>query len=203
MLRECKSHNRCATCNKSHHSLLHNDNSSNSNCSKTPSDLESGATTQSSKAQVSYVSPITVSSQMKMVRLMVAPVRVHSNDQTHYVDTDAFLDGGSNISLCTTSLMQRLDLRGVKVTRRTEGVTGSKFQQGFVVALKQKGLKETELISVPSALAVKERPNFNASIPTNEVVSKYNHWTGLNFPEIPQRKVEILIGADVWQAHVV
>jgi len=140
---------------------------------------------------------------MKMVRLMVAPVRVHSNDQTHYVDTDAFLDGGSNISLCTTSLMQRLDLRGVKVTRRTEGVTGSKFQQGFVVALKQKGLKETELISVPSALAVKERPNFNASIPTNEVVSKYNHWTGLNFPEIPQRKVEILIGADVWQAHVV
>jgi len=29
MSSECRSHNRCATCNKSHHSLLHNDNSSN------------------------------------------------------------------------------------------------------------------------------------------------------------------------------
>jgi len=27
--------------------------------------------------------------------------------------------------------------------------------------------------------------------------------TGLNFPEIPQRQVEILIGADIWQAHVI
>jgi len=51
--------------------------------------------------------------------------------------------------------------------------------------------------------AVKELPNFNASIPTNEVVSQYNHLSGLNFPEISKQKVEILIGADVWQAHVI
>ena len=164
MSRECKSHNRCATCNKSHHSLLHNDNSSKSSCSKTPSDLESGATMQSSSAQVNYVSPITVPSQIKMVRLMVAPVRVYSNDQTHFVDTYAFLDGGSNISLWTTTLTQRLKLRGSKVMRKSEGVTGSKFQQGFVVAMKLKGLKETELISMPSVLAIKELRNFNASI---------------------------------------
>jgi len=42
-----------------------------------------------------------------------------------------------------------------------------------------------------------------ASIPTNDVVSKYNHLSGLNFPEISNQKVEILIGADVWQAHVI
>ena len=69
--------------------------------------------------------------------------------------------------------------------------------------MKIKGLQETELISLPSVLAVKELPNFNASIPTNEVVSKYNHLTGLNFPEIPQRQAEILIGADISQAHVI
>ena len=40
---------------------------------------------------------------------------------------------------------------------------------------------------------IKELLNFNVSIPTNEIVSKYNHLTGLNFPEIPKRKVEILI----------
>ena len=38
---------------------------------------------------------------------------------------------------------------------------------------------------------------------TNEVVSKYNHLKGLNFPEISKQKVEVLIGADVWQAHVI
>ena len=135
-------------CNKSHHSLLHNGNSSNSRCSKTPSDLKSCATTQSLSAQVNYVSPITVPSQIKMVRLMVAPVQVYSNDQTHFVDTYAFLDGGSNISLCTTSLTQRLKLRGSRVTRKIEGVTGSKYQQGYVVTVKIKGLQETELISV-------------------------------------------------------
>jgi len=42
-----------------------------------------------------------------------------------------------------------------------------------------------------------------ASIPTNEVVSQYNHLTGLNFLEIPERQVEILIDADIWQAHVI
>jgi len=51
--------------------------------------------------------------------------------------------------------------------------------------------------------AVKELHNFNASIPTNEVVSQYNHLSGLNFPEISKQKVEILIGADVWQTHVI
>jgi len=126
MSRECKSNNRCATCNKSHHSLLHKVNSSNASCKKTASDLESGVTAQSSRAQVNYASPITVLSQMKTIRLMVAPVRVYSNDLTHYVDTHAFLDGGSNISLCTTSLMQRLNLRGDRVTRKIEGVAGSK-----------------------------------------------------------------------------
>jgi len=60
-------------------------------------------------------------------------------------------------------------------TRKIEGVTGSKYQQGFVVTMKIKGLQETQLISLPSVLAVKEFPNFNASLPTNEVVSKYNH----------------------------
>jgi len=97
---------------------------------------------------------------MKMIRLMVAPVRVHSNDQTHHVDMYAFIDGGSNISFCTTNLMQRLNLRGAKVTRKIEGVTGSKHHQGFVVTMKIKGLQETELISLPSVIAVKELPNF-------------------------------------------
>ena len=87
-------------------------------------------------------------------------MQVYSNDQTHFVDTYAFLKGGSNISLCTTNLMQRLNLRGAEVTRKIEGVTGSKLQ-GFVVAMKVKGLQETELISLPSVLAVKELPNFN------------------------------------------
>jgi len=106
MSRECKSNNRCATCNKPHNSLLHNDNSSSTNSEHLASDRESGATTQSSSAQVN-VSPITVASQIKMARLMVASVRVYSNDQTHFVDTYAFLDGGSNLSLCTTNLIQR------------------------------------------------------------------------------------------------
>jgi len=143
---------------------------------------------------------------MKMVRLMVAPVREYSNDQTHFVDTYAFLDGGSNISLCTTNLMQRFNLRGAEVTRQIdERVTGSRLHQGFVVAMKLKDLQETELLTLQSALAVavKELPNLNASISTNELVSKYNHLSVLNFPEISKQKVEILIGADVWQAHVI
>ena len=137
---------------------------------------------------------------------MVTPVQVYSNEQTHFVDTYAFLDGDSNISLCTTNLMQRFNLRGAEVTRQIdERVTGSRLHQGFVVAMKLKDLQETELLTLQSALAVavKELPNLNASISTNELVSKYNHLSVLNFPEISKQKVEILIGADVWQAHVI
>jgi len=94
-------------------------------------------------------------------------------------------------------------LRGAEVTRKIEGVTGSKHHQDFVVAVKLNGLQGTELISITSVLVVKELPNFNASIRTNEVVSKYYHLSGLNFPEISKQKVEILIGAHVWQAHVI
>jgi len=64
-------------------------------------------------------------SEISTISLVVHPVRVYNDDQMHFVNTAAFFDGGSNISLCTTNLMQRLNLRGPKVTRKTEGVTGS------------------------------------------------------------------------------
>jgi len=54
--------------------------------------------------------------------------------------------------------------------------------------MKLKGLRKTELIPKLSFLAVKEDHNNNASIPTNEVVSKYNHVAGLNFPKFPNAK---------------
>ena len=201
--RECKSTKKCSACGRSHHSLLHNEDVSNLNCNK-PANENRVAPELPTDSSVSCVSvPATSHSVSKIVRLMVVPVRVYGNNENHFVDTYAFLDGGSNISLCTKRLMNRLNLKGVETTEKIIGMTGSKIEKGFVVPLNIKGLSEKTLISVPSVMAIDELPNLSSSIPTDKTASQYDHLKGLRFPKVAHNDVEILIGADVWQAYAI
>ena len=117
----------------SHHTLLHND--AKLNPYQNAGDLQCFTV-----ASFKCVVPAAVPSENRMVRLMMVPVRVSGNDSTHFVDTYALLDAGSDISLCTTSLTRKLKLRGERVTKKLVGMTGSRIERGFVVPLNIRGL---------------------------------------------------------------
>jgi len=65
---------------------------------------------------------------------MVLPVRVYEEDLTNFVDTYGFLDSGSEMSFCTTSL-KTLHLHGKEVTKNIAGLSGSRLHCGSRVSV--------------------------------------------------------------------
>ena len=59
------------------------------------------------------------------------------------------------------------------------------------------GIEETSAFQIKDALIV----DVNSSIPTNELASPYSHLQDIDFHEIRNGKVELLMGSDFHQAY--
>ena len=77
-----------------------------------------------------------------------------------------------------------------------------------VATIKQKvqdlavqGIEETSEFQIKDALIVDEIVNLDSSIPTNELASPYSHLQDIDFHEIRNGKVELLLGSDLHQAY--
>jgi len=128
------------------------------------------------------------------VRLMVLPVRVYNDDHTKFVDTYGFLDSGSEMSVCTTSL--KLHLQGKEVTKNIVGLSGSRLHRCSMVTLSMKGLAESNVIRIRNVFAIDALSKLAESIPSNNDVERYENLRGLHFPEVHSKEVEVLIGAE-------
>ena len=83
---------------------------------------------KSSSSQVTPDSKLTA-------RLKVLPVTVWSSGSDRCFNTYAFLDEGSNVTLCTESLVKDLCLKGYKVEYSISTVSETKQQLGIKVSL--------------------------------------------------------------------
>ena len=63
------------------------------------------------------------------------------------------------------------------------------------------GIEETSAFQIIDALIVDEIVDVNSSIPTNELASPYSHLQNIDFHEIRNGKVELLLGSDLHQAY--
>ena len=88
------------------------------------------------------------------VRLKVIPVTVWSDTSRKHEKVYAFLDEGSDITLCTNALIKRLGARGksVQYTLSTLGRVDNK--QGFETRLSVQGNGEQTIINLRSVLIV-------------------------------------------------
>ena len=63
------------------------------------------------------------------------------------------------------------------------------------------GIEESSAFQIKDALIVDEIVDVNSSIPTNELASPYSHLQDIDFREIRNGKVELLLGSDLHQAY--
>ncbi|XP_078495676.1 uncharacterized protein LOC144751211 [Ciona intestinalis] len=93
-------------------------------------------------------------------------------------------------------------LRGSPVPLDVKCLFGGGRELSRLVSLSIRGIYEDSDVFIPSVFAVSQLPSLESSIPCNDVVDRYGHLKGLEFPD-PDRHVELLIGAGCKSAHCV
>ena len=107
-VRDCRSR-RCTVinCGRKHHTLIHPSNSQEAQESDRPSSASSQTETQAYSLNVT--SPVTGGNK---VRLKVLSVKVWNWNQSEMVQVYAFLDEGSDTTMCTLELANKLSVKG-------------------------------------------------------------------------------------------
>ena len=218
--KSCKSKVRCSNCKASHHTLLH----------RAPRETVSppdgafkevgngaGEVRQVMSVSMKPVKPSeeshgleeearaarensTTQTRTCQVRLRVVPVRVWG-DGKRLVDTYAFLDEGSDTTLCTDGLIDKLKVRGESVRISLATVNGTETQVARRISLSAQGFDEVAIIHLPNVISVPSLPGLRSSIPTGRDLDLYPEMLkGVTFPDL-ECGVELLIGADVPGAH--
>ena len=120
--RNCKFNFRCRHCCELHHSLLHRDmrpamshmaNPWSSDGAGNLSSTESRG--ENSTASSAAYSTGVISNTRGKVRLKVISVKVWSSSNRKCESVYAFLDEGSDTTLCSKALLNRLDAKGVQM----------------------------------------------------------------------------------------
>jgi len=192
----CRCSRNCKNCNKPHHTLLHTDEMTVSENRVTRNHCDGASQTVVSAKAVTLKTDAGV-------RLMVAPVRVFTNDGSRFVDTYCFLDNGSQVNICSQRLMNKLHAKGANVKQKIIGIAGSREINYSLVSLRVKGLKESATFSLPEVLDMKDLPDISSSIPRDSQLRSYKHLHGLHFPEVSESCIDLLIGAGAVQVHSV
>lgn len=181
-LRDCKSIHRCRTCQKPHHSLLHNENKTNIVSSHTASGSDSNG-----------------------VLLMTCRLLVRSPEgQT--IEARGLLDCGSSASFISNRLAQMLKLRSRQYNTRISGVAGLSHPSStqnmttFSIAPIHRPNRHINL----SAIVI---PRVTCDLP----VSPVHHdpsWSHLNDIKLadPQfgepGKIDLLLGVDIFTSVI-
>ena len=133
----------------------------------------------------------------------MVPVKVWTAGQSEEVTAWAFMDEGSETSLCTYALAHRLkaELSDLKIEVHTNN--GVSIVDKQVNGLHIQGVDESTVFRVPEALIQGNIMDVSSSIPTNGIVKDYYHLKGLKFPALISNQVELLLGQNVLNAFCV
>ena len=182
MAESCKKRSFCEVsgCNEKHNTMFHRNSGQNSECE-----------TSQEKCVAASESPY----KEKQVSLRIVPVVVGSGSRQ--IETYALLDEGSDVTLCSESLIKRLGIAGkpckftlTTVNKSNQNVTGRE------VRLQVGALHGGQFIDLQKVWSVKSLPISLHSLPDQSVTGKWKHLSGIHLPKIDVNKVELLIGSD-------
>jgi len=130
----------------------------------------------------------------------VVPVKVWTTDPANYVLTYCFLDEGSEASVCTKALARRL---GAKLANSKMRMCTNNAITNVNLVLPEmhiQGVNEPDVFPIKETLVQKTIIDVNSSIPSKRLAEAYPHLRDLTFPELPDGRVELLIGQNVQNA---
>jgi hypothetical protein len=131
------------------------------------------------------------------VCLRIVPVKVKNKMDGTVIETYAFLDSGSDVTLCDERLVQELGLQG---TERSFSLTTQEkinsLRKGLEVDLVVEALDGSEALDLKNVWTVKQLTVSPNSIATPNDIKMWPHLEGVYLPSI-EKEVRILIGSNV------
>ena len=130
----------------------------------------------------------------------VVPVKIWEKDPNKSIYTWAYMDDGSETSLCTTAFASRLGVSlyrtNVKMcTNNAVTTVGWQIKDLYV-----QGVEEEQIFCLKQILVQDSIVDVNTSILRDEITAMFPHLTDLSFPKIDGNEVEMLLGQNVQNA---
>ena len=210
--RRCRMAKAClfSGCGQRHHSLLHPPPPALEGvegpaiCTTQESLPESGGPQNGSSGAGQEAQCAAVKSGRSRVSLQIVPVRVRGREGGPEIETYAFLDNGSDTTLCLSSLAESLGVSGRPVHFSLSSINAENIlKSGYEVTLNVSALDGDDPIVLDKVWTVDRLPISKQSVPSDEDVSQWPHLKGVKFPRLDgeEKVVSILIGNDVPEAH--
>ena len=134
------------------------------------------------------------------ISLRTVPVRVSAKGGRE-VETYAFIDDGSDTTLCLRRLLDELGVRGSPTSFSLTTINAQRTKRsGEEVSLTVRALSSDECIQLDRVWTVDKLPVSKKSIPSTEDIRDWPHLQGISIPKL-DKEVSILIGNDVPEAH--
>lgn len=214
--RRCRSLDACllSGCRERHHSLLHPPNSlsapiASNETSRTRGDSEDPVTgptatredlAEASPHHIEAGADYATNARKNRISLRIVPVRVSAKGGRE-VETYAFIDDGSDTTLCLRRLLDELGVRGSPTSFSLTTINAERTKRsGEEVSLTVRALSSDECIQLDRVWTVDKLPVSKKSIPSTEDIRDWPHLQGISIPKL-DKEVSILIGNDVPEAH--
>ena len=126
----------------------------------------------------------------------VVPVKIRSPNGEKEVTTYAFLDGGSDTTLCLSTLADELGLESTAVDYTMVTMNDRRVKQGHRVCLQISSLDGETDFKLDNVLTTDRLSVTTKHFATEEQVNKWPHLNGIHLPQIEDKRVKILIGMD-------
>ena len=191
--KRCPSQDRCRSCQRPYHTLIHNDSPTTTAIPQMPS------LTSSNEPIVS--SNISAGSNIPNTLLMTCQVRIKAPDGT-YVKARALLDSGSTMSFVSERIVQSCGLNRCSQCLTVSGIGGMsrKPPLNSISIFEISSLYSSQVKYSITAIVV---PRVTCDLPLQPVhnSSRWNHLLNLSLADpdfgIPGR-IDLLLGADIY-----
>ena len=189
-------------CNRRHHTILHPSNQENPN-QKTKDDAQiqtNGGSQRTEKRELEDGNCNSIN-RGGGVRLCVVPVKVKGKDGNKVIETYAFLDSGSDVTLCDEELVRELEIDGIERNfSLTTQERQSSSRKSFEVQLVVEALDGADTLDLQRVWTVNQLNVSQRSIATAEDLEKWPHLSDVELHSIENKEVRVLIGSDVPEA---
>ena len=126
----------------------------------------------------------------------VVPVRVSGPGGNKQLTTYAFLDSGSDTTLCLESLVEELSLECEPTDFTLSTVNYEGKERGHQARLDIEALDGKTKFTLDRVLTMESLPIGERHFANNRELTKWPHLDGVSLPEIEGHRVSILIGSD-------
>ena len=201
---DCKMKASCKDCGKRHHNLLHAkasqeaDEASSSASSSSESQSKGPEKVVSASAGINNSKGLVDSTRRTILK--VVPVKAWLNDPAEHVCTYAFIDEGLSVSLCSRDLANRLGVPIIQSNVELHTNNAVTTVNSMVQRLAVKGIEEVSAFQINDALIMDEIVDVSSSIPSSDLIKSYSHLKDINFPQLENKRDELLLGSELHQA---